>query len=156
MMYTYKYELVGGHLIAVTEQLRLLIDTGAPASVADCTSLAFAGRSFRAQRNYMGISPESLSGSVGTSINALVGADILNQYDVLIDPTSNTFNMTADELPLVGQSMELDNFMGRLRHGTHHYRVCRLGGHQGQQHHAGAVHYYRSCDFNHPGICGAL
>jgi hypothetical protein len=60
----------------------------------------------------MGISPESLSTSVGTPINALIGADILNQYDILIDPTTHALNLSEDELPLAGRSLELDNFMG--------------------------------------------
>jgi hypothetical protein len=112
MMHTYKYDFVNGHIIVVAEQLRLLIDTGAPFSVVDSSPLAFAGGSFQAQHDYMGISPESLSMSVGTPINALIGTDILNQYDILIDPTTNTFNLTVDELPLVGQSLALDNVMG--------------------------------------------
>lgn len=112
MIHRYKYDLVVGHIIAIDKQLRLLIDTGAPSTVADSSPLAFAGGSFRTQRNYMGISLESLSTSVGTPVNALVGVDILNQYDIFIDPTTHTLNMTEDELPLAGQSLGLDNFMG--------------------------------------------
>ena len=112
MIHTYKYELVSGHIIAIADQFRLLIDTGAPSSVADSSPLSFAGRSYRTQRNYMGISPESLSMSVGSPVNALVGADILNQYDILIDPTTHTLNISEDELPLSGKSLKLDNFMG--------------------------------------------
>lgn len=92
--------------------MRLLIDTGAPVSVADSSPLTFAGSSSQTQKDYMGISPESLSKSIGTPINALVGADILNQYDILIDPTIHTLNISEDELPLTGQSLELDNLMG--------------------------------------------
>ncbi len=112
MIHTYKYERVSGHIIAIVGQLRLLIDTGAPSSVADSSPLAFAGRLWQTQMNYMGISPESLSTSVGTPINALIGIDILNQYDILIDPTTHALNLSEDELPLVGPSLELDNFMG--------------------------------------------
>jgi len=112
MMYTYKYDLVSGHIIAVADQLRLLIDTGAPSSVGDPSPILFAGNSYPMQKNYMGISPESLSKSVGTRVNALIGADILNQYDILIDPIAHTFNMTEDELPLAGASLGLDSFMG--------------------------------------------
>ena len=60
----------------------------------------------------MGISTESLSRSDGTPINALIGADILNQFDILVDPTTNTLKLSQDELPLAGPSLELDSFMG--------------------------------------------
>ena len=112
MTHTYKYELVSGHIIAISDQYRFLIDTGAPASVAGFSPIEFAGGSYRAQSNYLGISPESLSMSVGTRVDAIVGAEILNRYDVFIDPTTQTLNMSEDELPLAGQSLELDNFMG--------------------------------------------
>jgi hypothetical protein len=103
---------VSGHIIAIVGQFRLLIDTGAPSSVADSSPLAFAGRPWQTQMSYMGVSPESLSTSVGTPINALIGTDILNQYDIVIDPTTHALNLSEDELPLVGPSLELDNFMG--------------------------------------------
>jgi len=112
MLYSYKYELVNGHIIALADQFRLLIDTGAPSTVADASPFTIAGRSFEAMENYMGISPESLSESVGSIINALIGADILNQYDILIDPTTQTINMSENEIPLTEQHLELDNFMG--------------------------------------------
>ena len=112
MSHTYKYEFIDGHIIAAADQCRLLIDTGAPFSVAESSTIEFAGRSFRAQRNYMGVSPESLSTSVGTPIDALVGADILNRYDMLIDPTTVTLHVSEDDLPLNGQAQELEDFMG--------------------------------------------
>lgn len=64
------------------------------------------------QGNFMGISPESLSKGVGTPVNALVGADILNRYDILIDPIAQRFTLTEDELPLAGTLLGLDRFMG--------------------------------------------
>ena len=112
MTHTYKYEYVGGHIIAIADQCRLLIDTGAPSSVAKSSTIEFAGGSYQAQRKYMGISPESLSMNVGTSIDALVGADILNRYDIFIDPTTQTLDVSENELPLTGQALELDAVMG--------------------------------------------
>jgi len=112
MTHTYKYEFVDGHIIAVVDQVRFLIDTGAPFSVADASPIEFAGGSYRAQKTYMGISPESLSTSVGTSIDALVGADILNRYDIFIDSTTQTLDVSENELPLAGQALELDDVMG--------------------------------------------
>jgi len=112
MIHTYKYTLINGHIIASTGKSRLLIDTGAPNSVADSMSLAFAGAIHQTQRSGMGVTPESLSKSVGTPINALVGVDILNQYDIHIDPIGSTLSISENSLPLSGQHLEMGNLMG--------------------------------------------
>jgi len=107
MIHTYRYEFINGHIIAIVGQLRLLIDTGSPSSCADSSPIEIGGGSFQIQRNYMGVTPESLSASVGTTINGLVGADILNRYDILIDPKACTVTLTEEELPLEGVCLEL-------------------------------------------------
>jgi hypothetical protein len=112
MKHDYEFILVDGHIIVRDGNKQLLIDTGAPSSVGDRSPLAFAGGSYPMQSTYMGISPETLSKSIGTPINALIGANILNQYDILIDPVTHTFNMTEGELPLTGVTLALDSFMG--------------------------------------------
>jgi len=112
MKHEYDYTLVDGHVIVRNSNKQLLIDTGAPSSVGDLSPLAFAGGSYSMQSNYMGISPATLSKSVGTPINALVGADILNRYDIFIDPIAQRFTLTEDELPLAGTALGLDSFMG--------------------------------------------
>lgn len=112
MTHTYKYEFVDGHIIAIADQRHLLIDTGAPFSVADASPIEFAGGSYKAQKTFMGISPESLSRSIGTPIDALVGADVLNRYDIFIDPTTQTLNVSEGELQLEGQVLQLDNVIG--------------------------------------------
>lgn len=112
MKHEYQYTLVDGHIIVQDGNKQLLIDTGAPSSIGDSSTLAFAGGSYSMQSSYMGISPASLSKSVGTPVNALVGADILNRYDILIDPIAYRFTLTEDELPFAGTSLGLDSFMG--------------------------------------------
>lgn len=111
-MHTYKYELVEGHIIITADGARLLIDTGAPTSFSDRPPFQLAGSSFPALDGYMGATPESVSRNIGTTVNALVGADVLNRYDIHLDPTCNTLRMNSTELPLDGQSLRLDNFMG--------------------------------------------
>lgn len=82
MEHNYTYDLVEGHIIAQAQANALLIDTGAPFSVGRSSPLPFAGRVHDVSPNYMGVTPDSLSRSVGTTIDGLVGADILNQYDI--------------------------------------------------------------------------
>ena len=112
MKYAYQYAVTDGHLIAVVDTLRCLIDTGAPTSVSDTTPFKFAGRSHPVEHSYMGVSCESLSADVGAHIDALVGADILNQYDMLIDPSASTITLSDEPQSLEGETIALDEFMG--------------------------------------------
>lgn len=112
MKHEYRYESVDGHIIALVDGLRVLIDTGAPSTVAESSPLVMAGRSFPTQRSYLGVTPPSLSASVGCSFHALVGADVLNQHDLHLDPGTQTLTMTEDELPLAGKTLPLASFMG--------------------------------------------
>lgn len=112
MEYEYPYNMVDGHIVLKAGANLLLIDTGAPSSVASSSPLEFAGRTYEVSSEYMGVSPESLSGSVGTIINGLVGADILNQYDILIDSNCCRIVLSEEELPTDDDCLPLHAFMG--------------------------------------------
>ena len=108
----YPYKLVNGHIIVESEQNNYLIDTGAPTSVHGNGAIFFAGLEYPAQSNYMGVTPESLSKHIKSEIDGLVGADIINQFDLLIDPEKSTLFLTKDLLELPDPSVSLDLFMG--------------------------------------------
>jgi hypothetical protein len=112
MKHTYRYDLVDGHIIVRDGVSRLLIDTGAPSSVAETASLSFAGKTHDAAQDYMGVTPDSLSSNVGAPIHALIGADILNQYDMTADGREQSIRLTDEEEPLIGEALPLDAFMG--------------------------------------------
>ena len=108
----YNFDMLAGHIVVLNGNTKLLIDTGAPSSFGEASSILFAGNKYTLLKNYMGITTESLSNSIGGPVDALIGSDILNEYDILIDPTNNSFMLTKDELPLTGTCIGLDNFMG--------------------------------------------
>lgn len=111
-MYAYPYELVNGHIVLDVGERRMLVDTGAPSSVGDEPTLRIAGREHEVQQDYMGVSPGSLSENVGVGLNALLGADILNRYDVVIEPDTSEVFFAEDQLDLPPQVLPLDFFMG--------------------------------------------
>ena len=111
-MHVFYYELVDGHVVVKFEGVAFLIDTGAPSSVAEKASISFAGRDHVVQTNYMGITPRSLSDHIGTSINALIGADILNDFSMVIDPRTNELRLSAGNLDLSGVELPIESFMG--------------------------------------------
>ncbi|MBU4179873.1 MAG: retropepsin-like domain-containing protein [Desulfobacteraceae bacterium] len=112
MIYILPYEIVGGHIIVSSSNGNLLIDTGAPSSVGYDNTVSFAGRNHFVKKDFMGVSPKSLSGYIGTRINALIGADILNQYDMVISPHLRQLLVSDEEQHVDGEQLELDEFMG--------------------------------------------
>lgn len=112
MIHTLPYEIVDGHIIVSSTKGNLLIDTGAPSSVGNDNTVSFAGRNHSVKKNFMGVSPKSLSDHIGTNINALIGVDILNQYDMVISPYQRQLFVSDEEQHVDGEELELDEFMG--------------------------------------------
>lgn len=112
MEQVYRYDWFDGHIIALVDDLRAIIDTGAPSTVAEASPFVFAGRSFPTQSTYMGVSPAMLSASVGCPVHVLVGVDILNQYDLHLDPVTRTLTVTDEAFPLAGKTLPLAGYMG--------------------------------------------
>jgi len=112
MRHEYKYDLVDGHIIVRDGASRLLIDTGAPSSVGEASSLAFAGETRSVAQDYMGVTPAFLGSKIGSPVHALIGADILNRFDVTIDPSQSVVTLNEGEEHLIGEPIPLDDFMG--------------------------------------------
>lgn len=84
-MHQLDLEVYDGHLIVTDDGQVLLLDTGAPASVAREGTFRFLGREWPAQRTYLGVTTDELSRQVGRRIDVLLGADVLGQFAVRID-----------------------------------------------------------------------
>ncbi|MBA3018706.1 MAG: hypothetical protein KKH20_05845, partial [Proteobacteria bacterium] len=112
MIHTLSYEIVDGHIIVISSNGNLLIDTGAPSSFGNDNTVSFAGRNHSVKKDFMGVSPKSLSDHIGININALIGADILNQYDIVISPYQRQLFVSEEEQHVDGEELELDEFMG--------------------------------------------
>ena len=110
--HTYPYTMVDGHVILDCGGKRLLLDTGAPSSVAETRTLAFAGRGHVADTNYMGVSLAEIGSHVGASLDGLIGTDILAGYDTLIDPARSEVRVSRNELHLDGTRLQLEFLMG--------------------------------------------
>lgn len=84
--FAYPLEMVGGHLLIDDEGQTLLLDTGSPVSVGRGTARCFHGREFPVLQRYNGMTTDSLSETIGTHIDALLGTDVLSWFPVDIDP----------------------------------------------------------------------
>jgi len=91
-MQIFRYELINGHVIAKHDGDHYLIDTGSPASVAAETNFTFVGKNHIVQTDFLGVTVESLSSHIGVKIDVLIGADLLNDFSLIVDPRISEFN----------------------------------------------------------------
>ena len=111
-MKVFKYNYDSGHILFDVNGLVVLFDTGAPNSVGS-GSFSFIDNDYDLQNNYMGLTTSTLSEYIGTQVDILMGADIINNYDICIDSMGNkiTFgeNLSIDEYENV---LDIKDFMG--------------------------------------------
>jgi len=119
--------LKDGHPFVELEGRLWLFDTGAPTSFGDVQSITIDGEQAALGSNYMGLSAETLSRFVGVQCSGLLGADILGNFDHILDCASGTISVSKSELPHSGQRLSLSEFMGipilTARIAGHDYRM---------------------------------
>ncbi len=112
MNHIYRCELCAGHVIASDNEACFLIDTGAPSSICETSVIHFASRDHAAQKRFRRLSCAALGAEIGKPIHALVGADILSRYDMVIDLATAELTFSDEALSFDGDSLELDECMG--------------------------------------------
>ncbi|NEX15125.1 MAG: hypothetical protein C1943_00455 [Halochromatium sp.] len=101
-----------GHLFIELQGHLWLFDTGAPTSFGDARSLQILGERFDLSPSDFGLSASSLSQAVGVTCSGLLGADLLNAFDYLIDIAAGRLTVSKNALTHDGQPLPLDDFMG--------------------------------------------
>ena len=99
------------HLFIDVDGRNWLLDTGAPRSFGVC-DFEIAGQSFSIHTNYMGLTADQLSEFVGYKTAGIIGADVLNQFDVFIDTFNAQISFALEEIDLDGEVLSLTHFMG--------------------------------------------
>ena len=98
-------QLQNGHLFAEINGQTLLLDTGAPTSFGTDSSVTLHGRTFDLPSTWLGLTASGLSNLVPHPVSGIRGADIVNQFDVLIDcPEGSIF--FSDYLAAEGPSFQ--------------------------------------------------
>lgn len=100
------------HLFMEIEGNFWLFDTGAPISFGECASLRFGGRTFPLAGSYLGLSAQSLSDLVGIRCAGILGADILNKFDFLIDVPNGRITYSEEPLEHPGATVACSQVMG--------------------------------------------
>lgn len=100
-----------GHLFLETDGNWWLFDTGAPSSFGS-DPIVFEGQEPAIPSSYMGLSAVQLSGFVGRPTSGIIGADILNNFDLLIDAQNGRLTLSKEEVTLEGEVLPVSDFMG--------------------------------------------
>ena len=104
--------LENGHLFITLPEGTFLLDTGAPTSFGRVSSFSMDGQSFILPPVYMGLNAQVLSVYVGRETDGIVGADILNQFDILIDVPQSWITFSKTPLECSGEELVMEEFMG--------------------------------------------
>ena len=111
-MQTFPLFLNSGHLFIEIDNRTFLFDSGAPNSFGVGSSLMLCDREFSLPTNYLGLTDENLTTLVGCPVSGILGADIINHFDVLIDSQSGQISFTTEQVECLGDCIGMDDFMG--------------------------------------------
>jgi hypothetical protein len=82
----YEVELCNGHcVICGDNRQKYLVDTGSPFSLAKSGEIGLFNQRFQASKALLGVSLKQISSFVGTEIDGLIGADILENTEIIFD-----------------------------------------------------------------------
>jgi hypothetical protein len=101
-----------GHLLFTVEGRVWILDTGSPASFGTACDLIVDGRAYPVAGSYMGLDGAALSALAEVEVCGLIGVDILNQLDVVLDCPGGSLLASHTELAAQGEMLPLTKFMG--------------------------------------------
>ena len=110
-MQTYPLILENGHLFVALPEGSFLFDTGAPTSFGKAPQVAVDEQSFNLPPSYMGLTAVNLSTFVSRETHGILGGDILNQFDILIDVPQSRICFSKTPLECAGEELTLEEFM---------------------------------------------
>lgn len=112
LVHLYKCYLHEGHLLAEIGPDRVLIDTGNPISFGENKDLRIGDAEFSIPHQYMGMSVKNIGRLIRSRISAVIGADILSQFDFQIDLNKDKIAFSEDLMNLEGETIRFESFKG--------------------------------------------
>jgi hypothetical protein len=112
-MKEYPLTFKNGHLFVELQGGLWVYDTGAPTSFGETQELRFGGETFPVAENFMGLSADELSGYIGIECAGLLGADVINDFDHILDLPRETLIVSKENLQVDGGRVPItDSVMG--------------------------------------------
>ena len=110
-MKEYPLTFKSGHLFVELQGGLWVYDTGAPTSFGKASELQFEGETFEVVENFMGFSVTELSEHIGIECAGLLGADVINHFDHILDLPRETLIVSKDELQVDGARVPITDFV---------------------------------------------
>lgn len=111
-MYTLRMPFLNSHPFVLIDGRNYLLDTGAPTSFFTVGPISLCGECYDRPASFVGVDAEKLTDMIGVPVAGVIGTDILNQYDCLLDIGAEQVTFSRDELACDGTSVDLDDIMG--------------------------------------------
>ena len=111
-MNSYPLTLKNDHMFLELQGGTWLMDTGAPTSFGSESTASIEKTDFEIQSNYMGMDIDQIKDATDIDMVGLLGTDVLNNFDFLLDLPSETATISSGEIEHVGSSLNLNEFMG--------------------------------------------
>lgn len=102
------YQIINGNLFIQLGDLNALVSTGTAVSMCTCGELILEGKTFPVKQQTLKMSPQILGSEIGTSLDALVGADILSRFDYRFNPFRKELIVSTDEIHPYGYAARMD------------------------------------------------
>ena len=111
-MKSYPYNLINGYPILLMDGLHVLLHTGSSESMGREDHIAIDGTAFTVHRSTLRMKIEYLSTMLGTPLDAMLGADILTQFDFKLLSERGQVVFTSGEFRPYGYANHFELYMG--------------------------------------------
>ena len=101
-----------GHLLLELANDHWVLDTGSPGSFGSNALQKLAGQPVQVPRSFMGLNATTLSQMIGAPVAGLLGTDVLNRFDIVLDVGAGLAHFTSEAVPLEGEAVTLSDVMG--------------------------------------------
>jgi len=99
------------HLYVQIDRELWVYDTGADSSFG-IRPVSLLGQAQEISTDYAGFTATAISGFLGETVAGIIGADLINPFDHMIDLRTNTLTVSNEQLACDGHVQSLDFFMG--------------------------------------------
>jgi hypothetical protein len=112
MMTAMPLEILAGHPFVTLEGRRWLFDTGSLASFGSIARLNIGGHTAAIAPSSFGITAETITQYTGIECAGLLGGDVINRFDWILNARAGRISYTSDAPEHVGEQHQLYDVLG--------------------------------------------
>jgi hypothetical protein len=112
IMTTLALEMLAGHPFITLDGRRWLFDTGSPVSFGSIAHLTIGEHTAAIAPNYVGCTAETIARHTGIACAGLLGGDVINRFDWILDARAGRISATSDAPEHVGERHQLYDVLG--------------------------------------------